>query len=88
VLPLAVKAVALTVRVAVSPGFTDRGETEQLGIGAAPLTEHDNEMAPANPPCAAKVRASVTRLPRLTLRLVEAGVMEKSAARLNVAVTD
>jgi hypothetical protein len=81
-------ALASTVRIAVSPGFTETGETEQLGWGLGPLTEHASEMVPANPPCASKVTASVAALPRLTLRFAEAGVIAKSETRLNVAVTD
>jgi hypothetical protein len=50
VFPAAIKVLAFTVRVAVSPEFTESGETEQPGIGAGPLTEHDNEIAPWNPP--------------------------------------
>lgn len=84
----AVKVVAFTVSVAVSPGFTETGESEQLGIGAGPLTEQDSEMVPAKLPCAANVSASVTRLPRFTARLVDAGVIEKSETGLNAAVTD
>ena len=86
--PLAIRLAAFTVSVAVSPEFTDRGETEQLGSGVGPLTEHDNEIAPWNPPCAVNVSTSVARLPRFMLRLVEAGVIEKSKRGLNVADTD
>ena len=77
----------VTVSVELDPGVTELGESPQVGVGAAPVTEHVRAIVPEKPPCAANVRVSLTWLPCITLRPVAAGFTEKSGATLNVAVT-
>ena len=78
---------ASTVSVALEPGLTEFGEMPQLGAGAAPLTEQLSAIADAKPPCAAKLSPSLTLLPAFRVKLVSAGLTEKSGGGLKVAVT-
>jgi len=72
----------------VSPGFIDAGEIRQVGIGAGPVvTAHPSAMFPENPPCAGNVSTSLACPPRRIVRLVAAGLTEKSGSRLKPAVT-
>jgi hypothetical protein len=85
---LAAIVAALIVSVAFVPGVTDAGETPQVGIGEGPLTEHVNAIFPEKPVCSEKLNTSLACPPRLTERLVVAGLTEKSGKALNMAVTD
>jgi hypothetical protein len=57
-------------------------------MGEGPLTEHASAIEPENPPCAGKVKTSLTCPPRFMVRLIAAGVGVKSGGTVKVAVTD
>jgi hypothetical protein len=73
--------------VAVSPGFTSAGTRPQVGMGAGPDTEQDNVIVPEKPPCTGNANVSFACPPRLMLKFVAEGLIVKSGATLNVAVT-
>jgi hypothetical protein len=74
--------------VALLPGATEDGETEQVGIGAEPTTVQASWTFPEKPCCAVIDRESLPVPPRLTIKLLDARVIEKSGGGLKVAVMD
>ena len=75
-----------TVSVELDPAVTELGENPQVGVGATPVTEHVSAIVPEKPPCVPNVSTSLTWLPRFTLRLVVAGLTEKSGGGVMLAV--
>jgi hypothetical protein len=82
---------AVTVSVALpelAPNVTEAGDTLQAANGADPFTVQVKFTWPENPFCGASVKASVVCAPVCSVRDADAAARLKSAAGLNVAVTD
>lgn len=81
-------AVIVSVEVpGLEPSITGDCEKLQEGNGAGPVTVQASVTGPEKPFCPANVRASVTCAPVCAVRLVAAGVKEKSGGGVKVAVT-
>ena len=71
----------------MAPGGILEGESEHVGIGADPITEHASCMEEENPPCSEIEITSFTVFPAAAVSDAAAGLSEKSGARLKAAVT-
>ena len=71
----------------LAPGGMLAGESEHVGVGACPVTEHVNWTAEENPPCSEIETTSVTCPPGAAVSDLAAGLSEKSGGGLNVAKT-
>ena len=69
---------ALIVSVAVLPAATVEGEIPHVGAGVGPLTVHFKSRLLVNPPCAPNVRTSLADPPRVSVKLPDCAVIEKS----------
>jgi hypothetical protein len=75
---LAVIDAALIVSVAVLPAAIADGEIPHVGAGVGPLTAHFTSRLLVNPPCAPNVSTSLADPPRVSVKLPDCAVIEKS----------